>query len=364
MTPNTNPHPTGRASHSAGGAWLPRLRSLAYGLLMLVVITSGILGYRIGRGESLRLSEATPDNRFVSFSLKPVEAETTSFDRFSLSLRPMQDGELLFDAEVALTLDGAAVSPAEDAPLLFTELAQGSYTLRVTLPAIRRAFESDPPQTAEGVLRVHKSQEYKQLTLTRDKDGVYLLQAPPETGVIALMVRIDQGNLVAGLSREQPIGLEAYQLWQEEKEVHVFTERLDNYGVTTGKDGQTIIAPGSGGQFIFAVRNPDLFAKQYSLSFDEEENSMLGLPLRYRIREDVLEQDTREWGEWKTAQALSTQAESIAPGEVHYYTLQWQWASGDDKLDTAIGSQQGGAHYQLRIGVSEVVPETLGRGNP
>ena len=55
---------------------------------------------------------------------------------------------------------------------------------------------------------------------------------------------------------------------------------------------------------------------------------------------------------------------SIAPGEVHYYTLQWQWASGDDKLDTAIGSQQGGAHYQLRIGVSEVVPETLGRGNP
>ena len=118
-----------------------------------------------------------------------------------------------------------------------------------------------------------------------------------------------------------------------------------------------MIATGSQGSFIFAVENPGSFPIEYAVSLREEFSGPYRLAMRYRVREDVLRAEDKEgWGEWLGADEVFVPFGLIQPGELRYYTLQWQWNPDNSALDTAIGTAGGQIGYRLHINVMQTTP--------
>lgn len=352
MDPNTNAHPTGRASHSAGGAWLPRLRSLTLILMVLVVATSGILGYQIGRSETTRLREAldrATRNRVFVASLAPMEdVPTTLFDRISLFGTVLNEqGQPLTDAAVTLKREGAPALNGDRGAFAFTELEQGGYTLSVL---------GANGEMAQAALTLGKTEKLDRTYLNQGEDGVWLLSSSPNVSSAVLLVTLRGGALALSLDQEEAIGLKAYQVWEKDTEVHIFTDRLGNNVVGTSEDGITIVAPGSGGSFIFAIDNPEPFPLECRITLTERNAGTPLLPMRYRLRADVLPRETDDEAPWLKTDEVIVPSDWIPAKTVRYYTLEWMWDPGDDSADTAIGSQKDYPNYRLWINVIQTIP--------
>lgn len=350
MKRTQTPRPDRRALRAAGGAWLPRLRSLSLLLLALLALSTGVLGYQIGRGENNRLKRELgmpPLNRVQVASLQPTQAPTTLFDRLSLfGSVQNQEGQPAADTSVSLLQGGHMVASGEAGSFAFTELMQGEYTLRVTPKGA---------QPLEAALSIVKTQRMEQASLTRGEDGRYTLMTAPSASSAALQLNLEENGLTLALSGEEPIGLKAYQLWERETQVHLFDERLGNQ-VVGSKDGISVAAPGSGGSFIFVVENPDPFPQECRIVLREEYVGTLRLPMRYRLRDDVLRIQEEEWGEWQKAEDILIPSVWVAPGELRYYTLQWMWDPSDNALDTAIGTRAEDYSYRLHVDVIQTIP--------
>lgn len=350
--------PAGLASASPRRPRSPRLRRALYTLLALTVLSSGLAGYRIGLGESARRRSLDPllggpaAQRITVASLQPTDAPTTLFDRLSLYLRvPDAGGAPIPGAAVTLTGAGGISSASPEGTLAFTELPQGEYTLALDIPGAGAG-------ASQAKLTLLKTQNAEEARMTRDSDGAYTLVTAPSASHVRLDLRLRDGSLAAELSAEEPIALRAYQLWQRDTPVHLFDEREGNR-VVTRRDGVSVIAPGSGGSFIFVVENADGFPKEFRVTLTEEFEGTLRLPMRYRLRDDVLRvHEEAGWGEWLRAGEVLLSSVWIGPDELRYYTLQWMWDPADSALDTAIGTDSGNYGYRLRVNVTQTIPQT------
>lgn len=351
MTKESEVTSHGLVSHSSTNMQRRSIWPITVSMLAILAFTTGILGYQIGRGETKRLKRelgTTTVNRVLVSSLQPTQAPTTLFDRLSLfGFVLTQDGQTADDLSVSLLNGGSVLVSHEASSFTFTELEQGAYTLRVTQKGA---------QPVEATLQIIKTQQVESASLTLKDDGSYELMTAPSASSAVLRLSLGEGTLTVELSGEELIGLKAYQLWERETEVHLFDERLGNKVVST-KDGISIVAPGSGGSFIFVVENPDRFPLECRITLTEEYGGDLKLPMRYRLRDDVLRGTEESWGEWLKAEDIIIPSVWVQSGELRYYTLQWMWDPSDNALDTAIGSRSENFDYRLRVNVIQTIPQ-------
>ena len=475
MQGDNTPRPAGPASSSPKRGRKPRLRHLMLLLLCLLAFSSGLLGYRIGRGENARLSAREGGSlspyELQVYSTFQDQADITAPDRLSLYGRVLdRDGAWSRTAAATLTAEGAASMGVTAGELRFPGLAQGSYTLSAAIPG---------EGSAQAALIIRKDAGADKIGLSRDEEGVYTLTAPAAAPYASLDLRLEKGFLTIALNKEVPttgfdrlslygrvldaqgqaaqtasvtlsgagapyrggeggaflfadlpqgsysllaeapglgsagmtltilkteavngarlshdgegawtltaapslsyarldlrlsgdslslaineeeqIPLKAFQFWQRNTntEVNIFSQRGDGRAVS-GLFGGAMIAPGSQGSFIFAVENPGSFPIEYAVSVREEFSGPYRLPMRYRVREDVLRAEDKEgWGEWLGADEVFVPFGLIQPGELRYYTLQWQWNPDNSALDTAIGTAGGQIGYRLHINVMQTTP--------
>ena len=290
-------------------------------------------------GEALALNDGLP---------------IAGFDRLNLFGRVLGgDGQPEPEALTSLVPDGSqAAAGTAGAAFSYLDLEQGSYTLSAQLP------EGEALSLRLTILKTETQGEGAKLAV--DDTGAYTLSAAPAVSYARLDLRADQGQLLLSLSEERDIPLKAYQFWQRETEAYIFNQRSGEHSAANAGD-RGLIAPGSSGSFIFAVENPGVFPTQYAISLSEVYSGPHRLPLRYRVKEDVLRAGDQGWGRWQAAEDVSVPVLVIQPGELRYYTLQWMWDSADDKLDTAIGSAADNIRYKLHVNVTQINPEFSGQ---
>jgi hypothetical protein len=90
----------------------------------------------------------------------------------------------------------------------------------------------------------------------------------------------------------------------------------------------------------------------YSIALSETDQNSPELPMRYRIRQGVSGNDYLGGNDWKKAEALLVTGAELAAGADMYYTLEWQWESHNDSINTAIGMQEGNPIYILEININ------------
>ncbi|HSK69082.1 MAG TPA: carboxypeptidase-like regulatory domain-containing protein [Candidatus Limnocylindria bacterium] len=328
----------------------------------LLVMTSGVLGYQMGRdaARDRLLRNASQAGLFVT-SLQPVTAPDAGFDRMSIMGTVLDArGEALTDATITFRGGPAGEKPgfySGNGSFAIRGMAQGRYALVVTHQGRRERI----------ALEIIKSQRHLVTELVRRENGSYLLGSGPQTGSVSLYVVLDGGAARLSLAGDEAIGLNVHQVWHQGTPAHIFTERLGNYGVQT-IEGLNVIAPGSRGTFIFAVENPKPFPLQYSLSLQHEDENRPALPLQYRLMLDVIPMekagpdDFPLGEEWMPAEAVALHDVWIAGYSTRFYTLHWSWPSRNDQRDTKIGMQDGRPQYRLRINVYETIPRIVKQG--
>lgn len=140
-------------------------------------------------------------------------------------------------------------------------------------------------------------------------------------------------------------------LWQQSTSVDIFAERPGNQGVQT-IDGKSVIAPGSGGVYLFKIKNTNSFPIGYSIHLSEVNQNILELPMKYRILSGISGTNYVGGADWKTAKNILVDSAGLNPDETAYYTLQWKWDNSNNALDTKIGEQKGTTLYIIDIVVS------------
>lgn len=138
------------------------------------------------------------------------------------------------------------------------------------------------------------------------------------------------------------------KVWQQATAVDIFAPRDGNTGVSNIR-GDTVIAPGAAGRYIFIIKNPEKFSVVYQINLLEEDQNFPKLPMRYRLTQGVIKSSTNDYYDWKSAQDVAVRNVTLAANSQTYYTLEWQWQDTSDSIDTAIGMQQGNPVYILDI---------------
>lgn len=103
--------------------------------------------------------------------------------------------------------------------------------------------------------------------------------------------------------------------------------------------------PGVTGSYAFNIRNPQTYAIALNLTMSEADHKAGAIPLLYRLRsgDDYMAGDSDTW---LSANELSN-SDVVLPADSNMeYTLEWEWPyeSGDDGLDTAIGTSDNLSH--------------------
>ncbi len=136
--------------------------------------------------------------------------------------------------------------------------------------------------------------------------------------------------------------------WTKKTAVDIFAERPGNTGVRT-IDGKSVIAPGAKGMYIFRIENSEAGPVEYRIRLSETDRNNPPLQMEYRLKRGVSGDEYIGGDSWKSAKDIAVNGDRLAAGEDVYYTLEWKWDSGDDALDTAIGSQKEIPPYILEI---------------
>lgn len=331
-----------------------RMLTLGLVLALLLMSTTGVLGYIIGKNalpqDSLPSSSQRNGQVIVS-SLQPIEAPTTGFERLSL-LGQVVNARGIPQAQTPVTLSlNERDHPAayqDDSGFAFTELIQGDYQVRVN------------GATGFG-LSLEKTQDQGEAGLYDLGNHAWLLRTYPATGTVALNIVLMDDQAQPSLLTEAPIGPSAYQVWERDTPAHIFDERLGNAGVRTMAE-ENIAAPDANGSFVFVVNNPEPHPIEVSVSLRHADENSPALPLTYRLYEDAIPEDKVRpedflAGEgWQPAEDLLAPSVWIPAQHARFYTLQWRWDGSDDARDTLIGSQEGRPRYTLWVEVRQTMP--------
>jgi hypothetical protein len=142
---------------------------------------------------------------------------------------------------------------------------------------------------------------------------------------------------------------EAGTVWQLETTIDLFSSDYDSENGTTvsGENGDKVVAPGTSGEYHFQIQNANSTILDYTLNgeawFGEKDSEdAIIIPVEVRFLNDY--EGTYLVGSedgWESADSLNQLSESVALNARCYmpYTLQWRWQyeSGDDAADTALG---------------------------
>ena len=165
--------------------------------------------------------------------------------------------------------------------------------------------------------------------------------------------------------------------WETTTDVDLFkSSYLDPDGkliTVESKDGSKVIAPGTGNDYHFSLKNTGNVSLDYTLSLKGIfELSNRNLPFEVRLKKD------NEWvvgtdDTWSTVDKLNevVEKDTLPVGKYVGYTLKWQWPyeSGEDDIlflndinDTAIGdaSAEMDVNFRLIINVvAEATPQAV-----
>lgn len=165
--------------------------------------------------------------------------------------------------------------------------------------------------------------------------------------------------------------------WETTTDVDLFkSSYLDPDGkliTVESKDGSKVIAPGTGNDYHFSLKNTGNVSLDYTLSLKGIfELSNRNLPFEVRLKKD------NEWvvgtdDTWSTVDKLNevVEKDTLLVGKYVGYTLEWQWPyeSGEDDIlflndinDTAIGdaSAEMDVNFRLIINVvAEATPQAV-----
>lgn len=169
--------------------------------------------------------------------------------------------------------------------------------------------------------------------------------------------------VIAGTKADPTTGNEALivlenstgSCWSQLVRLNVFANKKYN--------GQSIIAPGSSGEYAFTVQNSARFPLQYTLQITDENEA--GVPMEYRLKQDE-KYLTGSENEWTDVSNLSAVAGDLSHESETVYTLEWRWPGDNDEVDTSAGTAvQDGAKYLLNFGITaEQIGEPVGSADP
>ena len=155
-----------------------------------------------------------------------------------------------------------------------------------------------------------------------------------------------------GLKKAEMTTEDDVQVWGTETAVDIFQEyytgtaeagtegevTVENTGDV---DNRKLIAPGTGSEYTFWVKNTGETDISYRVSFDENQYGSMEIPLEVRVKcgDDYFLGNATEWA---SIHDLETVNHSGKLREKNYarYTLEWRWPFEiDDVYDTSLGNQ-------------------------
>lgn len=173
-----------------------------------------------------------------------------------------------------------------------------------------------------------------------------------------------------GLKKAEMTTEDDVQVWGTETAVDIFkkyytgTAEAGTEGEVTVEntgdvDNRKLIAPGTGSEYTFWVKNTGETDISYRVSFDENQYGSMEIPLEVRVKcgDDYFLGNATEWA---SIHDLETVNHSGKLREKNYarYTLEWRWPFEiDDVYDTSLGNQA--VHELLE---QEIIIYTYGEG--
>ena len=150
--------------------------------------------------------------------------------------------------------------------------------------------------------------------------------------------------------------------WTTDTKVELFRVQYENdqkIVTVCGKDGDEVIAPGTGNDYTFWLKNTSNGTADYEMSVEAYVTSgEAEIPVKARMKKDGGDYLLGSEGQWDEVLALNGVSDKATLGANRYarYTLEWQWPfeSGDDELDTALGNQTEGKDIALTVVIKTV----------
>ncbi len=137
------------------------------------------------------------------------------------------------------------------------------------------------------------------------------------------------------------------EVWQQNSFVGIFTSNPEA-NVFRIK-GETVIAPGAKGKYVFRLFNPEnTQSVYYTLILKESDINNPKLPMKYRL----MSNNTGKYvgsDEWVNASQIVIEKALLSAVSSEVLVLEWKWADDGDTKDTEIGTQEGSTLYILEI---------------
>lgn len=122
-------------------------------------------------------------------------------------------------------------------------------------------------------------------------------------------------------------------------EVNIFANQKYN--------NEPIVAPGSSGQYVFAIQNSSDILVGYNLEFDDVMTNPVNMKYRLKV-DNVYIRGTKD--EYISIDELNVEDIVVPEKSTNNFTLEWYWED-DDQKDTYTGSLEDDQHYTLRLNV-------------
>lgn len=321
-------------------------RRLLLIIFLLVTVSLCYLSYIVGRtGGGFSYSGKIVDTIILSPGSGSFHSYLVNIVGYVL----YTDGTPYQYGEVELQSDVMYATTDQNGYFEFRDVPEGTHTVSVVQNDVVLASCS---VTVEKVSYIETAE------IIFSGNNSYHILVPLVTISIDLHFVLDEGTIYLAedtVSSPQITvsddGSAPAEIWTQSTSVDIFAERPGNSGVNT-IDGVNVIAPGSNGKYIFKIQNPDKFPVKFTLTLLEKDENNPELPMKYRLMEGVSGNDYFGGDSWKSAGDISSEAVTLAAGEVNYYTLEWKWDSISDATDTVIGMQTGDPVYILEIVVN------------
>ena len=176
-------------------------------------------------------------------------------------------------------------------------------------------------------------------------------------------------DLLANPGVEMDDGREVISADMDIQLFKVFYNGEGNAVTVASKNGDKVIAPGTGGVFTFRLKNTGNVDLYYALSLDPMiSDNRLELPIQLRLKGAGGEYLIGGEDYWESAAAWGEAADtgSIRQGSNSAYTLEWRWPyeGGSDAADTYIGNHvlDQNFTYTLVIHTLAMLPSGEGGG--
>lgn len=147
-----------------------------------------------------------------------------------------------------------------------------------------------------------------------------------------------------GLMEAQMQTEDEVQVWTTETKINLFHEYYKGANDETtvanaSGDGWNLIAPGTGSEYTFWVKNTGAVGIDYQISFEENGTNGYEIPLEVRVKygNQYIFGDEDCWEEIDKIESLIHEG-SLNVKNYARYTLEWRWPyDADDRLDTYLG---------------------------